>query len=109
MLASLDIATGDVHSHMKHRRQSVGFIAFMDGVSRRCTGARRCVILDNLNTLNNAAAKEWLALHPQITCRFTSTHASWTNLIECFLSILTKQGLPQAGHNSRHELAIFLK
>ena len=39
----------------------------------------------------------------------TPTHASWVNLIECFFSILTRQGLQQAVHQSGKELEHFLK
>ena len=57
-----------------------------------------CVIMDNLNTHNNAAAKEWLSRYPKMSFRYTPTHASWTNPIECPFGIMTRQGLQQAVH-----------
>jgi transposase len=109
MLASLDISTGEVFAHIKNRRTSVIFLEFMEELAEKYQGQRLCVVMDNLNTHNNAAAKEWLSRHPQITFHYTPKHASWTNLIECFFSILIKQGLQQAVHKSGRQLTIFLK
>jgi len=109
LLASLNIATGEVYAHIKDQRRSVEFLDFMDDVSQHYKNQRLCVIMDNLNTHNNGAAKEWLADHPLITFHYTPTHASWTNLIECFFGILTKQGLQQAVHTSTKQLTAFLK
>jgi transposase len=109
LLASLDVATGEVFGHVKKSRTSRDFLHFMDDVSGKYAGKRLCVIMDNLNTHNNPAAKEWLSRHPGITFHYTPTHASWVNLIEAFFGILTKQGLQQAVHTSGRQLARFLK
>jgi transposase len=50
-----------------------------------------------------------LSQHPNVTFHYTPTHASWANLVECFFSILTRQGLQQAVHKSGKELERFLK
>jgi hypothetical protein len=39
---------------------------------------------------------------------YTPTHASWVNMIECFFSILGKQGLSQSVHTSKRQLKEFL-
>ena len=109
LLASLDIATGEVFGHVKDRRRSVEFLAFLDDVAKKYQKKRLCIVMDNLNTHKNDAAKEWLVRHPLISFHYTPTHASWTNLVECFFSILTKQGLQQAVHTSAGQLAKFLK
>ena len=109
LLASLDIKTGEVVAHVRKRRTSKDFLAFMDEVSRKYKGKRLCVILDNLNTHNNKSAQVWLAAHPNISFHFTPTHASWVNLIEVFFSILTRQGLQQCVHKSVRQLESFLK
>jgi len=109
LLASLDVATGEVYGHVKRTRTSQDFLHFMDDISEKYSGKRLCVIMDNLNTHNNQAAKEWLLRHPRITFHYTPTHASWVNLIESFFGILTKQGLQQAVHTSGRQLARFLK
>jgi hypothetical protein len=47
--------------------------------------------------------------HPLVSFHHTPTHASWVNLIECFFSILTRQGLQQAVHQSGQEREHSLK
>jgi transposase len=109
VLASLEIQTGQVLARVKQRRTSSDFLSFMDEVVAAYPQQRLCVILDNLNTHKNEAARQWLAQHPQVTFHYTPTHASWTNLVECFFSILTRQGLQQAVHKSGKELERFLQ
>jgi transposase len=70
---------------------------------------RLAIVLDNLTTHANEAARKWLKSHPLVSFHYTPTHASWVNLIECFFSILTRQGLQQAVHQSGQELEHFLK
>jgi transposase len=108
LLAALKIATGEVLSHVRQRRTSVNFLHFLDEVVATCPDVDLHLILDNLNIHKNQAAQEWLARHPRVHCHYTPTHASWVNLIECFFSILTRQGLQQSVHRSRQELKEFL-
>lgn len=109
MLASLDIGTGRVIAHVRDNRRSETFLRFMDDVVSQYPGRELHVVLDNLNTHKNKAAEAWLKASPKVTFHYTPTHASWVNLIECFFSILTKQGLQQAVHQSGRELERFLK
>lgn len=109
MLASLDIATGKVLAEVRDNRRSETFLKFMDAVVRDNPDQDLHVVLDNLNTHNNQAAKEWLGANPRVTFHYTPSHASWVNLVECFFAILTKQGLQQAVHQSAKELESFLK
>lgn len=109
VLASLEIGTGKVLARVKQTRTSSDFLSFMEEVAAAYPQQRLCVILDNLNTHKNDPARAWLAEHPNITFHYTPTHASWTNLVECFFSILTRQGLQQAVHKSGRELERFLK
>jgi transposase len=109
VLASLEIKTGQVLARIKQSRTSSDFLSFMDEVAAAYPKQRLCVILDNLNTHKNEAAREWLRQHPKVTFHYTPTHASWTNLVECFFSILTRQGLQQTVHKSGKELERFLK
>lgn len=66
------------------------------------------VVLDNLNIHKNEAARKWLERNPQVRFHHTPTHASWVNMIECFFSILSKQGLSHSVHRSKRELKEFL-
>jgi transposase len=108
LLAALEIATGRVLAHVKQRRTSVNFLRFMDDVATAFPGRDLHVVLDNLNIHKNQAAQQWLERHPRLHFHHTPTHASWTNMVECFFSILGKQGLSQSVHRSKQQLKDFL-
>jgi transposase len=108
LLAALEIATGKVLAHVKQRRTSANFLRFMDDVVAAFPSRDLHVVLDNLNIHKNQAAQSWLKRHPRVRFHHTPTHASWVNLIECFFSILSKQGLSQAVHTSKRQLKDFL-
>jgi transposase len=61
------------------------------------------VVVDNLNIHKNEAARRWLVRHPQVYFHYTPTHASWVNLIECFFSILSQQGLAPSVQHSKQD------
>jgi len=108
LLAALEIATGKVTAHIKQRRTSVNFLRFMDDVAATYPAEKLHVVLDNLNIHKNEAAQKWLERHPGVHFHYIPTHASWVNLIECFFSILTRQGLSQSVHQSKRQLKDFL-
>lgn len=64
--------------------------------------------MDNLNIHKNKEVDKWIEAHPLVSFHYTPTHASWVNLIECFFSILTRQGLQQSVFKSVKELEKFL-
>jgi transposase len=108
LLAALEVATGQVLAHVKQRRTSVDFLRFMDDVVAAFPNRDLHVVLDNLNIHKNETAQKWLDRHTRVRFHHTPTHASWVNLIECFFSILSKQGLSQSVHRSKRELKEFL-
>ena len=67
------------------------------------------VIADNLNIHKNEAARRWLGRHPRVKFHYTPTHASWVNLIQCFFSILSKQGLAHSVQRSKQDLKQLLQ
>ena len=109
LLASLDIASGEVVAQVTRDRKSATFLGFLDSIVDHYPNQRLCVVMDNLNTHNNKAAMGWLENHPNVTFHYTPTHASWVNLVECFFSILTRKGLQQQVHKSGRALERFLK
>jgi transposase len=109
LLAALKIATGEVLAQVRQRRTSVNFLRFLDEVVANCPELDLHLILDNLNIHKNQAAQEWLSRHPRVHCHYIPTHASWVNLIECFFSILTRQGLQHSVHRSKQELKDYLE
>jgi hypothetical protein len=108
LLAALEIASGEVVAHIKQRRTSVNFLRFMNDAAGAFPKRELHVVLDNLNIHKNEAAKRWLRRHPHVHFHYTPTHASWVNMIECFFSVLGKQGLSQSVHTSKRQLKEFL-
>src|SRR6202162_2233503 len=108
LLAALEIATGKVVAHVRDRRTTVDFLSFMDEGVQSYPVRELHVVLDNLNIHKNEAAKQWLLKHSRVHFHYTPTHASWMNMIECFFSILTRQGLTQSVHRSKKDLKNFL-
>lgn len=104
MIAALEIATGKVVAHVRNRRTSVNFLRFMNEVVRAYPHRQLHVVVDNLNIHKNEAARRWLGRHTQVQFHYTPTHASWVNLIECFFSILSKQGLAHSVQHSKRDL-----
>src|ERR1035437_2305652 len=103
LLAALEIASGQVVAHVKQRRTSVNFLRFLKDVVEAFPKQELHMVLDNLNIHKNAAAQRWLKRHPRVHFHYTPTHASWVNMVECFFSILGKQGLSQSVHNSKRQ------
>src|SRR6266567_4913386 len=108
LLAALEIASGQVVAHVKQRRTSVNFLRFLNEVVEAFPERELHMVLDNLNIHKNAAAQRWLKRHPRVRFHYTPTHASWVNMVECFFSILGKQGLSHSVHNSKRQLKEFL-
>jgi len=104
LIAALEIATGKVVAHIRNRRTSVNFLRFMNEVVRAYPDRELHVVADNLNIHKNEAARRWLGRHPRVRFHYTPTHASWVNLIECFFSILSKQGLAHSVQRSKQDL-----
>jgi transposase len=104
LIAALEIATGKVVAHIRNRRTSVNFLRFMNDVVRAYPDRELHVVADNLNIHKNEAARRWLGRHPRVKFHYTPTHASWVNLIECFFSILSKQGLAHSVQRSKQDL-----
>lgn len=109
LIAALEIATGKVVAHIRNRRTSVNFLRFMNDVVRAYPDRELHVVADNLNIHKNEAARRWLGRHPLVQFHYTPTHASWVNLIECFFSILSKQGLAHSVQRSKQDLKDLLR
>ena len=108
LLAALEIASGKVLAHVKQRPTSINFLRFLRDVVAAFPRRELHMVLDNLNIHKNEAARRWLERHPRVHFHYTPTHASWVNMVECFFSILTRQGLAQSVHGSKRELKEFL-
>ena len=106
--AALETASRQVVAHVKQCRTSVNFLRFLNDVVGTFPDRELHMVLDNLNIHKNEAAQRWLKRHPRVHFRYTPTHASWVNMVECFFSILGKQGLAQSVHSSKRQRKEFL-
>lgn len=84
----------------RRRRTRVDFARFVRDVVKRYPPARRIhVVLDNLNTHNSQSLIEAFGaeaaqpLLKRLAWHHTPKHASWLNIAECELSVLSRQCL----------------
>ena len=50
-------------------------------------------MLDSVSTHKTPDVVDWLPRHPRFTFHFTPTSASWTNQVETWFGILTRQAI----------------
>lgn len=104
LFAALNVATGCVINKTTSSKKRPDFQTFMDDVVRDIPITQDVhVILDNYCT--HKKNEEWLKAHPNVTFHFTPTSASWLNMVEIWLGILTRKALKGASFNSTQELA----
>src|SRR5947209_5046719 len=87
LFAAFEVATGKVTAAHKKRRRRIEFLDFMNDIVAAWPDTAIHVVLDNLNT-HKPRNDRWLKLHPNGTCHFTHTRASWLNQVEIWFSIL---------------------
>jgi transposase len=104
LFAALSVATGEITSKTTKHKKKPDFQEFMDDLVKDIPLEQEVhVILDNYCT--HKKNEEWLKDHPNVTFHFTPTSASWLNMVEIWLGILTKKALKGASFNSTEELA----
>ncbi|MBI4302881.1 MAG: IS630 family transposase [Chloroflexi bacterium] len=103
LFAALEVATGLVQAGHYPRRRRREFLDFMNEVISGCPDKEIHVVLDNLNT-HKPKRDNWLKRHPHIHFHYTPTHASWLNQVECWFSILWRQGLQGASFASTRQV-----
>ena len=104
LFAALNVATGEVKSKTTLTKKRPDFQAFMDDVVKDIPPTQAIhVIVDNYST--HKKNDDWLKLHPNVTFHFTPTSASWLNMVEIWLGILTRKALKGASFDSTNELA----
>src|SRR5712692_6327013 len=92
LFAALNILDGTVITefHKRHRHQE--FLIFLRTIDE-CVPRELDVhmVMDNLGTHTQPDVKRWFARHPRFKLHFTPKGASWMNMIEVWLSTLTKK------------------
>jgi len=62
------------------------------------------VVADNYATHKHPKVKAWLAKNPRVRMHFTPTSGSWSNLVEVFFAIITRQAIRRGTFTSVKDL-----
>jgi transposase len=92
LFAALNILDGTIITefHKRHRHQE--FLIFLRTIDTCIPKELDIhVVLDNLGTHTQPDAKRWFERHPRFKLHFTPKGASWMNMVEAWLSALTKK------------------
>lgn len=96
LLAAFDIKTGKVFGDCRPRRTGADLVEYLELVAAQVDG-KVIVIWDNLNVHYDGADQRWTRFNERHGGRFefvyTPKHASWTNQVEIWFSILHRRVL----------------
>jgi transposase len=105
LFAALNILDGTVITefHKRHRHQE--FLIFLRTIDE-CVPQQLDVhmVLDNLGTHSTPRVKRWFARHPRFKLHFTPKGTSWINMVEVWLSILTKKQIRRNSFGNVNEV-----
>ena len=89
--------------HRRHR--AVEFRKFLDTIEAQVPADLDVhLIVDNYATHKRTLIRNWFAKQPRFHVHFTSTSASWLNLVERWFAMLTDKQLLRGVHQSSSEL-----
>lgn len=101
LFAALNVATGSVIAETKAQHRAKDFVDFLRTIDKSVEPELEVhVILDNLSAHKAPPVKRWLLRNPRFHLHFTPTYASWLNLVERFLALLTEEALKRGSHTS---------
>jgi transposase len=106
LFAALEVATGKIHGKTTDSSQKTkkGFLSFMDELLAELPSAEEYhVILDNHSIHKRHGL--WLEKHENVFFHYTPTSASWLNMVEIWLGILTRKSLRGASFSSTAALS----
>jgi transposase len=105
LFAALNVATDEMIARCTPQHRAQDFVAFLREIES--TGEPTLdihVVLDNLSAHRAPPVQRWLLRHPRVHFHFTPTYASWLNLVERFLGLLTEKALKRGSHTSIAQL-----
>jgi transposase len=95
LLASFDVATGQVLGKVVKHRTAAALLGFLDDVARHYPGRQVHVVWDNLNIHKEGEVRRLSSFNRAHGNRFhfvyTPLHASWINQVEIWFSILQRR------------------
>ena len=105
LFATLDARTGQVIGQCHRRHRALEFRKFLDAIESEVPAELDVhLIADDCATHKTALIRNWFARRPRFHIHFTPTSASWLNLVEGWLGLLTEKQLRRGVHQSSAEL-----
>lgn len=105
LIAAMNVTTGEVIAERIDRNDSAAFTAFLATLHQMIPPHLRIhLIMDNGSSHTSAATRAWVAAHSRFAVTYTPRHASWLNMIEQWLGVLTRRLLRRGDFASRDDL-----
>ena len=106
LLAAIDLQTGEAIPLVRDKHSSMEYIEFLKLLDDKYPkGDKLRIVLDNLKVHTSEATRKYLATVPgRFEFVFTPKHGSWLNMVESFLSKMTRQMLRGIRVKSKEEL-----
>ncbi|GAA3508744.1 transposase [Streptosporangium album] len=105
IIAAMNVTNGQVLARRIERNNSVTFISFLTEIDQAIDPKLDIyLIMDNGSSHTSRATRAWLAAHPRFKVTYTPKHASWLNMVEMWLSALTRRLLRRGEFTSRDDL-----
>src|SRR5208282_3267381 len=105
IIAAMNVTTGEVITERISKNDSAAFTAFLAMLHQTIPPHLRIhLICDNGSSHTSTATRTWLAARPRFSVTYTPKHASWLNMIEQWLGVLTRRLLRRGDFASRDDL-----
>ncbi len=105
IIAAMNVTTGEVITERIGSNDSAAFTGFLAMLHQMIPPHLRIhLIMDNGSSHTSAATRAWLAAHPRFAVTYTPKHASWLNMVEQWLGVLTRRLLRRGDFASRDDL-----
>lgn len=104
LFAALEVATGQVARICQDRHPHQEFLRFLKHVARAYPDQQLHLVMDNYAAHKRVEVRDWLAQNPRIQVHFTSTSASWLNLVEVWFGIIERQAIHRGSFGNVREL-----
>jgi transposase len=105
IFAALNILNGTVMAEFHHRHRHQEFLIFLRRIEESVPRELDVhMVLDNYGTHTQPDVERWFARHPRYKLHFTPTDASWLNMVEAWLGILTKKQIRRSSFRNVREL-----
>jgi transposase len=92
LFVALNILDGTVVTELHRRHRHQEFLLFLRTIDENVPdGLDIHMVMDNLDIHTHPDVNRWFARHPRFKLHFTPIGASWLNMVEAWLSILTEK------------------